>query len=378
MASLPGIIIKIGANTRDAIQGINRVDRALGKTATTSRRMNAAMKAVGQGLAVGAAAAGAFAVKLGVDAVQAAIEEDQQLSTLHRTIKNLGFEDATDELDAFIDATARSSTATDSDLRPALAQLLTVTRDITTAEGLLTTSLDLAASANIPLAQATKAVAKATDGQFSALKKLVPGLDTLKEKTPDVTAVFGELNRVVGGSAKTSFNTLAGQLGQITDDFSELQESFGHGFLDALGESDAKAGDLSTTLQDMQPTVEALGATVGETVVAIGDISGAITSAQDAFTGFKDDIGPFADVLESITGAFYNMATPLLSISAAIKEIQNQASVGSNVVHRDPLEVLAANPVIPDPSRSRSNSQVLTGRSNAVGVQKDARTGNRP
>ena len=59
---MPGIVIKIGANTRDAIQGINQVQGRLSRFGRTSRdslgRAGAAGgKALAAGLAAGVAAA---------------------------------------------------------------------------------------------------------------------------------------------------------------------------------------------------------------------------------------------------------------------------------------------------------------------------------
>lgn len=341
-------------------------------------RMGRIGKTIAAGLAGATVAVGALAVKLGVDAVQGAIEEEKALAQLHQTVKNLGFEDATDAVDAFVDSTARSTTATDDDLRPAMAKLLTATRDVTEAQRFMAIALDLSAFASVPLETAVNAVSKAAAGQVTALKKLVPGLETMTATTPDVTAVFAELGRVVDGSAASAFNSLSGQMGQVADDAGELQGAFGKGFLDGIAEGDQSVGQLSTTLQELEPTLEDVGRTVGETATAVADIAGAITTARESFDGFKEDLGPFVAVLDAATTSIYNMATPLLGIANAVKVIQEQASVGDSVTHTDPLTHLQNNPVIPDPNRSRSNSQVRDGRSNAVGAQREARTGNRP
>jgi methyl-accepting chemotaxis protein len=341
-------------------------------------RMGRIGKTIAAGLAGATVAVGALAVKLGVDAVQGALEEEKALRQLHNTVKNLGFEDATDALDDFIDSTARSTTATDDDLRPAMAKLLTATRDVTTAQRYMAIALDLSAFASVPLETAVNAVSKAAAGQVTALKKLVPGLETMKATTPDVTAVFAELGRVVDGSAAAAFGSLSGQMGQVAEDAGELQDAFGKGFLEAVTQGDASVGEMSTTLQELQPTLEEVGRTVGETVTAVSDIAGAISTARESFDGFKEDLGPFVAVLDAATTAIYNMATPILGIAEAVRVIQGRAEVGSTVTHTDPLTHLQQNPVIPDPNRSRSNSQVIVGRSNARAAQKDARTGNRP
>jgi methyl-accepting chemotaxis protein len=340
-------------------RGLNKGEQELrGFNKTVQRVGTAAVK----GFAIAGAAAGALAVKMGIDAVKGAIEERAALDQLHKTVKNLGFEAATSSLDAFVDSTARSSTATDDDLRPALAKLLTATKDVTEAQTLLKTSLDLSAFAGVPLATAVNAVAKASTGTYTTLKKLVPGLDSLAVSAPNATAVMQELADVTGGSADTAFASLSGQMGQITDDIGELQDAFGGGFLDALGESDAKAGELSGTLQDLQPTMQELGGTVGETVVAVGQIASAVTGAREAFDGMREDLGPFVAVLDSVTGAIYNMATPLLSIAGAVKGITEAAGIGDAAPHTDPITHLNANPVIPPTNRTPDDPIRITRR----------------
>jgi methyl-accepting chemotaxis protein len=340
-------------------------------------RMGRIGKTIAAGLAGATVAVGALAVKLGVDAVQGAIEEEKALAQLHQTVKNLGFEDATDAVDAFVDSTARSTTATDDDLRPAMAKLLTATRDVTEAQRFMKIALDLSAFASVPLETAVNAVSKAAAGQVTALKKLVPGLETMKATTPDVTAVFAELGRVVDGSATTAFGSLSGQMGQVADDAGELQGAFGKGFLDGIAEGDQSVGQLSTTLQELEPTLEEVGRTVGETVTAVSDIAGAITTARESFDGFKEDLGPFVAVLDAATTSIYNMATPLLGIANAVKVIQGQAATGSAVTHTDPLTHLAENPVIPssavDPTRYARRSQNADARAAARGAASRAR-----
>ena len=74
--SLPGLVIKIGANTKDAIDGLNKVNRAIGQSASGTAKMNAMLAKAGPAFAAAAAGAGLLAVKIGVDGVQAAIAEE--------------------------------------------------------------------------------------------------------------------------------------------------------------------------------------------------------------------------------------------------------------------------------------------------------------
>ena len=71
--AMPGIVIRIGADTAQAIQGINKVEGALGKSLGPMEKAGAVMDKVLKPAMIGAGiAAAGFAVKFGVDAVKAA------------------------------------------------------------------------------------------------------------------------------------------------------------------------------------------------------------------------------------------------------------------------------------------------------------------
>jgi len=115
-------------------------------------------KKAGLAFAAAAAAAAAYASKLAVDGVKAAIEDEKAQTQLALALQN-----ATGATNAQIKATEQSilqmslqTGVADDELRPALGRLVRSTGDITKAQDLLSTALDISAATGKPLAQAAR------------------------------------------------------------------------------------------------------------------------------------------------------------------------------------------------------------------------------
>jgi hypothetical protein len=269
---------------------------------------------LGPALIGAGAAAGALAVTFAVDGVKAAAEEEKELAKLTTTLKNLGFENSTGQVNDFIDAQARATTFSDSDLRPAFERLAGATKDVGAAMDLTRLATDLAVGAGVDLESASKALAKAVDGNTGALKKLVPGLDEAVLKSGDLDAITQALSDRFSGQAATAASTWEGQIGNLSEAFDELKESFGKGFLDALNEADTAAGPdgLTGTLYELQPIVEQIGNSVGTTATAILGITDLVKEANTAFQDWMDTLGePWKTVIEGAILAIRQVFSPL-------------------------------------------------------------------
>jgi hypothetical protein len=215
----------------------------------------------------------------------------------------LALENATGATTAQIAATEQSilqmSLATgvaDDQLRPALGRLVRSTGDITKAQDLLSTALDVATATGKPLETVANALGKAYDGNTTGLSRLGAGIDKAVLATGNMDTITKDLARTFGCQAKTAASTYQGQLDRLAVGFGELQESFGAGFLGALGKTEGKTGDLMTAMQDLEPALEDVGAAVGDLVV---ELAGMVTSADKASKAGKrffddpnwDDLG---------------------------------------------------------------------------------------
>ena len=199
-------------------------------------KMGKVGKMVGAAFAAAAAAAGAYAIKIGVEGVKAAIEDEKAQTQLA-----LALENATGATQAQIAATEQSilqmSLATgvaDDELRPALGRLVRSTGDITQAQDLLSTALDVATATGKPLETVANALGKAYDGNTASLGKLGIGLSAAELKTMDFTAVQGRLSDLFGGAAARNADTYAGRIARMQVAFDEAKETIGFALLPIL------------------------------------------------------------------------------------------------------------------------------------------------
>ena len=176
--------------------------------------------------AVGVATA-AMAVKIGTDAVKAAIEDSKSQAILANNLRNVtGATDATiKSVEEYITKQQMLANVSDTELRASFSQLALATGDVTTAMDLQSVALDTAAGSGKDLGSVSAAIAKATQGNFTALKKLVPTLDANIVKNKDLGAALVFLDQTYKGSAKT--------LGD-TDPLKKLQLAYGE-VLETLG-----------------------------------------------------------------------------------------------------------------------------------------------
>ena len=192
--------------------------------------------AIGKAFAAAAAAAGAAAIAIGIEGVKAAIADEKAQTQLA-----LALENSTGATKAQIAATEQSilqmSLATgvaDDELRPALGRLVRSTGDITKAQDLLSTALDISAATGKPVEAIAVSLSKAYDGNTAALGKLGVGLSTAELKTMSFEQVQGRLTELFGGAAAKNANTYAGQIARVQVAFDEAKETIGVALLPAL------------------------------------------------------------------------------------------------------------------------------------------------
>jgi hypothetical protein len=286
MATMPGILIKIGADTTDAIQGLNRVENAMGRSLTGAEKMDRVFGAMRVAMIGAAAAAGAFAVKLGVDAVQGAIEDEKALASLNQTLGNLGFGGATTEVDRFVGSLQTTFGVSDSLLRPAFDRLIRSTRDVGEAERALAIAMDVSAGTGKDLEAVTAAIGKAYEGNTGALAKLGTGLDASIIKSGDMQAITKGLADTFSGQAATAANTFQGRLNIVSEAAAEASEQVGYSLLnamtnitDAMGGSGGAAEAIATTGDEIATIIDLTSDAVTE-ILKLIKVTDILTQSQ--------------------------------------------------------------------------------------------------
>lgn len=250
-------------------------------------------KVAGAAFAAAGVAAVAYAGKLAIDGVKAAIEDEAAQTKLATSLKNVtGATDAQiASTEAYILKTELAYGVTDNDLRPSLDRLVRSTKDVEEAQKLQTLALDIAAGTGKSLQQVSEALAKAHDGNFTALKKLGGGIDENIIKSKNFDAATASLSKTFEGQATKQADTFAGKMDRLKIAFDEGKETIGSFLLDA-----------------MQPIVDSIVKYVLPAVQAFaGSINGS-NGIKMALTEYIDVAKKiFIPIIEGIKDAFNNI-----------------------------------------------------------------------
>ena len=193
---------------------------------------------VGKAFGLAAAASAAFAVKIGVDSVKAAIADEKSQALLANSLKNTtGATDAAiAATETYIDQIQRAFGVVDDELRPALGKLASVTGSITDAQKLLGLALDISAGGSVDLGSATNAVTKALQGNYKALRNLGVPITDAMIKAKDLNAILAVTAETFGGAAATRANTFEFRMIRLNIAFDEAKETLGTALLPVLEE----------------------------------------------------------------------------------------------------------------------------------------------
>jgi hypothetical protein len=231
-----------------------------------------------------AAAIGGLAVVIG-DATKAAIEDAKAQALLAQAITNntLAGEANIKVAEAFIESTMMSAAVADDELRPALASLVQVTGEMTSAQDGLTLALDIAAATGVDLGTATDAIAKAYGGNTKALGTLLPSVRSLIKEGASLDEVFAAVAGTVGGSAAVAANSAEGQMKRLSLTIGETKESIGAAFLPILERLLPVLQRFAQYVQNNTDKVLAVMAVVGSlagAILALNAVMKVITVTQ--------------------------------------------------------------------------------------------------
>ena len=193
-------------------------------------------KVAAAAFAAAAAAAAAYAVKLAVDGVKAAIEDEAAQARLAKALQNVT--GATEKQIAAVEEqilkTSLATGVADDQLRPALQRLATATGSVQKSQELLTLALDISAATGKSVEAVSNALGKAYEGNTGALGRLGIGLSTAEIKTLGLDGTMQQLAETFGGQATVQANTFEGQIQRLKVGFDEAKESVGAALLPTL------------------------------------------------------------------------------------------------------------------------------------------------
>lgn len=254
-------------------------------------------------LAAGAAAV-AYAGKLAVDGVKAAIEDEAAQLRLAASLKNVtGATDATiAATEDYILKTSLATGVTDEELRPSLDRLVRATKDVAEAQKLQTLALDIAAGTGKSLESVTNALAKAHEGNTAALGKLGTGIDKVSLKSMSFDEITQSLAGTFKDQASVQADTFDGKMRRLSVAFDEGKETVGGFILDAITPM------VSLFVNKAIPTIAEFAGNLKENVLPI------LVSIWEFVSGF------FTPVVEGIREAFANVSKAVSNNSTELNK----------------------------------------------------------
>ena len=303
---------------------VDNLNKSL-KTATADvetfgDKMGKVGKVIGAAFVAAAAAAGAYAVKIGVDGVKAALEDEKAQRILALTLENTTMATRAQiaAVEDYITETALATGVTDDQLRPALSRLVRSTKDTEEAQKLLSLALDISSATGKPLEAIANSLGKAYDGNTNALGKLGLGIDQSILKTKDFNKVYESLRTSFAGFSAQEANTFQGRIDRLNVAFDEAKETIGFALLPVLEK-------LITFINDNAlPIINALaegfgskGSGLGGVIANVGSIlvntfTPIINGLVKAFGYVKDAIGDNLSTFKEFGGYIATYLAPVI------------------------------------------------------------------
>jgi len=223
----PGdILITVGAKTADAVRELGQLHGALDDTASRSQKMGAALSKAALPAAAALAGIGAAAVHAGKAAAEDAALQAHLAASLKATANATDAQVAA--MGDYIDKTELATGVSDEKLSPALETLTRATGNLTESQKLMSVALDVSAATGKDVETVANAMAKAHEGQTTALARLVPGLDEATRKSKDFDVVLAGVAKTTSGAMAASAGTAEGQMRRFAASTDQLNEALGN------------------------------------------------------------------------------------------------------------------------------------------------------
>jgi hypothetical protein len=227
------LTLKLLADINDFTKNINKADN---EVVGFGDKVTKFGKIAGAAFLAAGAAAAAYAGKLAIDGVKAAIEDEAAQAKLATTLKNVT--GATDEqIKATEDYILKQSLlfgVTDDELRPSLDRLTRATGDVTKAQQLQSVAINIAAGTGKSLQAVTEALSKAQEGNLAGLSRLGVGISKAELQTMTFEQVTAKLASTFEGQATIQADTFQGKMARLSIAFNEAKETVGSFILDAV------------------------------------------------------------------------------------------------------------------------------------------------
>jgi hypothetical protein len=338
--------LSILADVDDLKKKLGEADKAVETNASKIAEFG---KKAAAAFAVAAAAAAAYGVKLAVDGVKSAIEDEQAQLRLAAALKS-----ATGATNAQIKATEDYITQTqlatgitDNELRASFQRLSVSTKDVTQSQKLLTLAIDVSKGTGKELGTVVEALSKAYEGQDTRLARLGIGLSQADLKAMDFTETTKALTNLYGGAAAANAETFQGRIDRLKQAFAEAQEEIGYRLLPfvekfvdlivnqvvpKLQEFAAYFDPIKQAIKDNQEAFDAFGRFITDVIipVLVTGLGAALKTIGVIAGGIVDIIGKVISAIQTAVDNAISGINRLISAYNAIPVLPNISQVGAS------------------------------------------------
>lgn len=194
--------------------------------------------------------------QFGKASVRAFSDAEREAAQLRTALKGLNLEFASPLLNQYVDSLELATGRAGNELTNAFVTLSAATRDVTTAQSLLNTAMDISAATGKDLQTVSVALQRAYKGEVTALARLRIGLTTTELKGKEFDDVLASLRERFTGAQAAAADTYAGKIARLGQATEQAREKIGEGFVKALNDS-------GVSVQELQAFLITLGATAG-------------------------------------------------------------------------------------------------------------------
>ena len=340
--------LSILADVDDLKKKLGEADKAV---ETNASKISEFGKKAAAAFAVAAAAAAAYGVKLAVDGVKSAIEDEQAQLRLAAALKT-----ATGATNAQITATEDyirktqlATGVTDNDLRASFQRLSVSTKDVTKSQDLLNLAIDISKGTGKDLSSVVEALSKAYEGQDTRLVRLGIGITQADAKAMDFTQTTKVLTNLYGGAAAANAETFQGRIDRLKQAFEEAKEEIGYRLLPfieqfvnliinqvipKLQEFARYFDPIKQAIKDNQEAFDAFGKFVVDVVIPIlvGTLGAALKTVGVIAGEVVDIIGKVISAIKTAVDTAISAINTLIARYNAIPILPNIGSSGGGGV----------------------------------------------
>ena len=243
-----------------APDGVKKAMKEFERLEKTSEKVSFAMKKAF--LPATAAVAGLAAAA--TVATKAAIDDQKQQDELARQLQITtgATQEQVAAVEDYIAKTEMAAAVSDTELRPAFANLVRATGSVTEAQDLMNLALDVAAGTGRDLESVSEALQEAYQGEVGPLKELDRSLTDMIASGADADEVMGQLAETFGGAAARNTETVAGRFELMQIQIQNAQESIGLALLPILEKLLPILEDVATFVAENTELFIAIGAAI--------------------------------------------------------------------------------------------------------------------